>query len=1227
MALKELLGHRGYLSAAHRWSPQRTGGRVVPVAMPEHRKMSERSTRDSVSSKRRRFWSLSPSSRRPLISAPSDFRHVSTAADPFLDYPEPTPSRASNLRPAKQLPHRPYRPLELSIYQSDNGVSPIMPHFEPRPANPAPSSDYSGCVSDSQPEEVKPSLEHQKSFSDSPMSFHFPRRQALGSAPSSSHGEDEIPPLIPPKSPGRPRAYSSPDVEKVKERVANAMLEVEKLQKQIDDVIERQSLYVPSRPPTPHSVARTMPGMSSIYGPGDEPLPPTSSDLEPMPSIPALPPAAPSFAQRLNSDIIERPHTAPIRPPRTPVRTPITPPRRSRTPGEQRSPSTPPSRPRRDDMPPPPPLPLVLRPPLRKKKSFSRVSSWLFPGSQHNRNMSFDSVTNAPRPIRGNQGFYQVSLGGASEHRRSTESVDTVTRLRGKVFGYLKCYGNGIKYLGIGFGLKNWFLGGRELLALVNIYNIPVKITEAVEMVRIPRDDAPSEANRSDASDADAERGRLLSGNDDEAEESYADAERLENWHTEHKRRETRRWSYLVMVTSTVALITVLAIWVHNNTLSSGCEYDGSCNDISKLWGQYSSFFSVPSEVDSSTPDDCEVTIGIALSRHGARYPTAGKTTAYSATIARLQKSVTNYGKGYEWLSDYEYNLGSEDLTDFGQDQMIDSGKAFYERYIGLAEKTEPFIRASGSDRVIMSSHNFTQGFYASRGESGYDYTDDILVIPEEPGINNTLSHGTCSSFEDNDEVGDNSAQTAWGNKFLPPIRDRLNRNLHKAKLSLQETIYLMDLCPFNIVNTPDGVGQSRFCDLFSIEDWRSYDYYMTLGKYYEYGNGNAMGPTQGVGYVNELVSRLTRKPVDDRTTTNRTLDGNPETFPLDRALYADFSHDNTMVSIFSAMGLYNSTSKLPKHHIVPAIRAHGYSSAWVVPFAARIIGLLRELDMELCRDLNAFLHYSGPLILNSEPASAPSSLICLTLSSCVTTRLIASQIPWDTQKRDHRKMVSTAGGIVIAIIVLLVAGAVGWVVFTQLRARRLGLPPPSLASYLPWHKEDSGYGIQPAPSGIAGWFNDKIRKFKNRNNRSAAGAYEQSGGARGRRGFGPLDPDEAWDSRVGNEADQYGYYEEDVGGRGRDTGYGGGYNMNLAATPGLSGGRGFDEEEDRGRRASRSPASGPGGRNPFDDDAGSSLRGVSPRPIDTGVAKPKNRSGSAESSPTERRSVFRENM
>lgn len=190
-------------------------------------------------------------------------------------------------------------------------------------------------------------------------------------------------------------------------------------------------------------------------------------------------------------------------------------------------------------------------------------------------------------------------------------------------------------------------------------------------------------------------------------------------------------------------------------------------------------------------------------------------------------------------------------------------------------------------------------------------------------------------------------------------------------------------------------------------------------------------------------------------------------------------------------------------------------------------------------------------------------------------------------------------------------------------------LPPPSLTSFIPFvHKSDpSPYGPPaPAPGGVSGWFNDQIRKFKNRNNRSAAGAYEGTGSAPARRGFGPLDPDEAWDSRVGNEADHYGpggYYEEQELGlhqTGRpshhdeNTAYRGAsepesYSMNLAATP-----RGFDG--DRGRTLSRD------GRNPFDDDAAEpsniSLRGVSPRPMD-GERREDNAS--------ERRSIFRENV
>ncbi|KAG6288672.1 hypothetical protein E4U46_003110 [Claviceps purpurea] len=215
--------------------------------------------------------------------------------------------------------------------------------------------------------------------------------------------------------------------------------------------------------------------------------------------------------------------------------------------------------------------------------------------------------------------------------------------------------------------------------------------------------------------------------------------------------------------------------------------------------------------------------------------------------------------------------------------------------------------------------------------------------------------------------------------------------------------------------------------------------------------------------------------------------------------------------------------------------------------------------------------------------------------------------------------MVSTTGGIVIAIVVLLIAAALGWAVFTHIRARRLGLPVPGLASYLPWKRRENPYGPpQPAPGGVVGWINDQVRKLKNRNNRSAAGAYERplsgAGGTAGRRGFGPLDPDEAWDTRVGLEADGYGYLEEaELGRQGGRTEYvsSAGYNLDLAPTPGPPE---YDERERRGpHRQGRDT-------NPFDDDAASSLRGVSPRPIDTAAAqshgsKAKREPGSPDSS------------
>jgi hypothetical protein len=247
---------------------------------------------------------------------------------------------------------------------------------------------------------------------------------------------------------------------------------------------------------------------------------------------------------------------------------------------------------------------------------------------------------------------------------------------------------------------------------------------------------------------------------------------------------------------------------------------------------------------------------------------------------------------------------------------------------------------------------------------------------------------------------------------------------------------------------------------------------------------------------------------------------------------------------------------------------------------------------------------------------------------------------------------VSGIGAFFIIIIFIAIIAVAGWVIYTHLRARRLGLPTPTLSSYNPFNRDGSSsqrYGApNPAPGGIVGWINDKVRSFRNRTNRSAGGAYEEplSSTVRGRasnRGFGPLDPDDAWDARVGTEADAYGpggYYEE------QELGLHG--STNLAATPGLAP-TGYGNEG-RGRSLSREPEPYIGGSkagldrrydeemgktpaaNPFDDSTAEpsnvSLRGVSPRPeLDTSSFGHTKNQHSLGDSPTERRSMFREDM
>ncbi|KAF7337972.1 Phosphoglycerate mutase-like protein [Mycena venus] len=384
--------------------------------------------------------------------------------------------------------------------------------------------------------------------------------------------------------------------------------------------------------------------------------------------------------------------------------------------------------------------------------------------------------------------------------------------------------------------------------------------------------------------------------------------------------------------------------------------------DIRKSWGAYSPFYSVQEYIPP--PDGCELTqvcetagfCLVQLQRHGARFPTFGASINIVSALRKLQIVDRYAHPAMEFLSSFIYTLGTEDLVSFGAQQSYQAGATVFERYGNLVDADNlPFVRAPSGGRVVDSANNWTAGFSAA---SHHKYNPRLSVIfSKEVCMHSESAPPThaLTIYEDNDTLennmcpnaGTSTAQTAeWLARYAPPITARLNSWAPGANLTDPETSALASLCAFHTVASASASASfayaklgtlSPFCALFTPSDFTSFDYYHDLDKYYYtgYGAPRGLGRVQGVGYVNELLARLTRSPVRDETQTNRTLDADLTTFPLNRTVYTDFSGDNTMVAIFGALGLFRQPRTLSTTQ--PDAR-RTWRTHEMVPFSGRMV-------------------------------------------------------------------------------------------------------------------------------------------------------------------------------------------------------------------------------------------------------------------------------------------------
>ncbi|KAG8901417.1 hypothetical protein FRC01_009854 [Tulasnella sp. 417] len=374
--------------------------------------------------------------------------------------------------------------------------------------------------------------------------------------------------------------------------------------------------------------------------------------------------------------------------------------------------------------------------------------------------------------------------------------------------------------------------------------------------------------------------------------------------------------------------------------------------DIFKNWGNLSPWYSVPSstfglpDTSAEAPEGCRVVGLHFLHRHGARYPTSSKEgpEKFKDQLEEMAKQGKKWkAKGsLEFLNTWEYALGNELLTPFGRQQMYDLGINLRIKYGFLLNNFTdalPVFRTESQDRMLHSAANFAIGFF------GYPHEEQYLnsITYETPSVNNTLApYMTCPNA--NDWPKARRARyyiNEWVSRYLKGAAKRLQKDVDGIDIGPFEAYNFQQLCAYETV----ALGYSKFCELFTEEEWEGFEYAMDLWFWYDSAFGSPVARIQGLGYLQEMVARLTHTPIaTHNSTTNSTLDDNPITFPLNQALYVDATHEVVVLNIITALNLSNfaETGPLPYDHI-PEKRS--FVTSQLAPFGTNMQFQLLSCD------------------------------------------------------------------------------------------------------------------------------------------------------------------------------------------------------------------------------------------------------------------------------------------
>ncbi|TID18573.1 histidine phosphatase superfamily clade-2 protein [Venturia nashicola] len=424
------------------------------------------------------------------------------------------------------------------------------------------------------------------------------------------------------------------------------------------------------------------------------------------------------------------------------------------------------------------------------------------------------------------------------------------------------------------------------------------------------------------------------------------------------------------------ALVAVAqAVPAHKSSKSAQLIDD--IGTISKYWGQLSPYSENPDDIfgveDVGLPDGCQIEQAHTLQRHSNRFPTSafddGANDAhFAAKISNytlLAKNNTDKFTGpLSFLNSWGITFKPTGLlTGLGAASEFESGVMFWNRYgrilynASVAQlsynasftngtaRPKPVLRTTDQSRIENSQINWSLGFFGTSFQTvpnkeleGFTDPFDLVIIPEGvKGVNDTLaSYDSCINggwVEPLYELGDLDILT-----YLPIYLKDATARLQKyapdgITFTLNDTYAMQSICAYET----GYIGQSDFCGLFTLDEWTGFENTLDMEYYYDYSYGSPSGRAQGIGYLQELLARLQSEYIfTSNSSVNSTITNNPRDFPLGRPFYADFSHDDILISTMTAMSLdyFKDPPSLTEY---PPDPKRKFILSQITPFTARL--------------------------------------------------------------------------------------------------------------------------------------------------------------------------------------------------------------------------------------------------------------------------------------------------